>query len=174
MLNKEMMLMNTGDLPPEEGFEKYYLTVGSTSYTSTNGKHWTTYGFMNDTKYGRCGAIYPTTFKGQTITDIRTSKANVEREPADGHDVEAQTADTALGEVGEGLSKVKAEEVGGGLGRNRRVTHKGTDQQQDESQHQKNDRRIVVFDNEVREQYDCQQRNDDAKHSTSPLVIVVM
>lgn len=93
---------------------------------------------------------------------------HVEREPADGHDVEAETADTALGEIGEGLSEIKAEEVGGGLGRNRRVAHEGADQQQDESQHQKNDRRIVVFDNEVREQYDCQQRNDDAKHSTSP------
>ena len=99
---------------------------------------------------------------------------HIERETADGHDVEAQTADTALRKIRKGLRKVKTKEVGSGLGRNRRVAHEGTDQQQNEGQHQKNDGRVVIFDNEVREQHNGQQRNNDAKHSTSPLVIVVM
>ena len=89
---------------------------------------------------------------------------HVVTEAADRHDVETESADAALRQVGDGLREVEAEEVRGGLGRHGRVAHIGADQKQDEPEHQKDNGRIVVFDDEVRKQHDGQERTNDSEH----------
>ena len=69
MLNKEILLMNTGDLPPEEGYEKYYLTIGTGSYSSSSGS-WRFWGY--DMKRG--GTLQPSTWHGSTIEYIKIAE----------------------------------------------------------------------------------------------------